>query len=149
MSTPKKSAAGTGSRVVTELADIIMSIVLLLIICLPLVFVVPMWIQYTLLRVPASNLALNPLSLFGYLGAVAVMLGLSAASILIGYVYVIKTKPKTVPREKKKAMAAMEEEPEIEAETIAEEKEAAREPAEAEEQSGASELDEENEETEN
>lgn len=148
MSTAKKSANSPGRRIVVDLADVFTSIVLLVIISVPLIFVVPMWIEYVLLRIPASALRLNPIVHFGYLGAFEVTLALAAASVVIGYLFLIRAKPKAGARDEKKAKRAIREEAEIEAETVTE-VEAAEDLEETEEEeTEASEPDQENEDSE-
>jgi hypothetical protein len=120
MSTTKKAAGSTVKRGFMYVADITMSIVLLVIICLPFAFVVPMWIQYVLLRTPTPGLALNPIALFGFIGAVAATLLLAATSIALGYVYVIRTKPRAKPAGEKKPKPPKKEKAEVQGEIGAE-----------------------------
>lgn len=87
MSSAKKAIDSTVKRILVYTAEIIMSVVLLVIICLPLAFVVPMWIQRIVLGVPASNLAVNPVSWFGLMGAVVITCLLAIAGALVAIVY--------------------------------------------------------------
>jgi hypothetical protein len=148
MSTAKKSADGAGKRIVLDVADVLTSIVLLVMICVPLAFVIPMWIQYVLLRTPASSLELNPIVGFGFLGALGATLALAAASVLIGYVFLMRMKPKAEPQDERKARRAAKEETEIEAETATEVEEAEDLEEIGEDEREASEPDEENEDSE-
>ncbi len=87
MSSAKKAIDSTVKRILLYTAEIIMSVILLVIICLPLAFVVPMWIQQIALEVPASNLAVNPVSWFGITGAVVITCLLAIAGALVAIVY--------------------------------------------------------------
>jgi hypothetical protein len=120
MSTTKKVTGSIVKRGFMYVADITMSIVLLVVICLSFVFVVPMWIQYVLLRTPTANLALNPIVLFGFIGAIAATLLLAATSMVLGYVYVVKTKPKAVPAGEKRQKPPKKEKAEVQGEIGAE-----------------------------
>jgi len=139
MSAAKNLVGSAAKRIFTYVAEIIMSAVLLVVICLPLAFAIPMWIQYIIFRVPAASLALNPVSWFGFFGTLAIMVLLAAASVIVGYMYVIAVKPKTRSAEERKGRPPKEEKVEIEAETLVEEEEIAadvEETAEEEETEG-------------
>jgi hypothetical protein len=70
-----------------------MSIILLVIICIPLVIAIPMWFQYVITETPANELALNLVAWFGYDGTFWLILLLGMISFSIGYVYIMKMKP--------------------------------------------------------
>ncbi len=87
MSSAKKAIDSTVKRILVYTAEIIMSVILLVIMCLPLAFVVPMWIQQIALGVPASNIALNPVSWFGITGAVVITCLLAIVGALLAVLY--------------------------------------------------------------
>lgn len=124
MSVARKVVDSTFQRVLSHISEIVRSIVLLIIICLPLAYAVPMWIQYVAFGVPFWSLTINPVAWFGTSGAVFVILLLAAVSLVLGYPFVSKMtpKPEATPAGKKTAPEEEtgEEEPEIEAETVAE-----------------------------
>lgn len=83
-------------------AEIIMSIVLLLIICIPLIFTIPMWFQHIIAGTPLNQLSINLIEWFGYDGTFWLTLLLGLISFSIGYVYILKMKPgevSAVPKE--------------------------------------------------
>jgi hypothetical protein len=87
MSSAKKVIDSTVKRVLIYTAEIIMSIVLLVIVCLPLAFAVPMWIQQIAFGVPGSNLAVDPIAWFGFTGATVVTALLAIAAALLASFY--------------------------------------------------------------
>ncbi len=99
MASAKKAVDSTIRRVLTHMAEIIMSIVLLIIICIPLVFVIPMWLQQIALSSAVENLVINPVSWFGYAGAVGVTVLLSLVSLILGYFYLMGIAPRTAKAE--------------------------------------------------
>ena len=103
-----------------------MSIILLILICLPLVFVVPMWLQYIVLGVPRTELALDPVHMFGIHLAFWLTLLLGLVSFVLGYAYIIRLKPGKSADEELEEEEDEEEEKEVEedeAETLEEEQE--------------------------
>ena len=93
MSLAKKAVDSTLKRIFNYTAEIIMSIILLIIICVPLVFAIPMWFQNVLFGVARPNLSVNPVLWFGLDGAVWITLLLVFVSFAISYVYILKMKP--------------------------------------------------------
>lgn len=58
--------------------------------CLPLAFVVPMWIQQVIFGTPTAQLFVNPVAWFGPTGALFITLGLGGVSSVLGYLYVTR-----------------------------------------------------------
>jgi len=143
LSVAKKAVDSTIRRILVYTAEIIASIILLVIICLPLAFTVPMWIQRVALGTPVADLWVNPVAWFGLFGAFAATILLAIVSLIIGYPYVMKLIPGTPKSdesdtiEDEEVVEAMEEEIE-EAELI----------KEAEEEEGIEDSDEDVEESE-
>jgi len=77
-----------------------MSIILLVVICIPLVFVIPMWLQTIALGIPRTELALDPARWIGSDGSFWLTLLLGLVSFALGYVYIIKMKPGTISEDK-------------------------------------------------
>ena len=84
----KRAVDSTLKRILNYTAEIIISIILLIIICLPLLFAVPMWLQHILLGVPRANLFIDPISLFGLDGAFWVTSLLGLVSLAVGFLFV-------------------------------------------------------------
>ncbi len=146
MSVARKVVDSTFQRVLSHIGEIVRSIILLIIICIPLAYAVPMWIQHVAFGVPFSSLIIDPVAWFGTNGAVLVILLLAAVSLVLGYAYVSKMapKPEVTPSAKKTAPeeeGAEEEEPEIEAETVAEEAEEVGEVEAPSEEAGEDDTD--------
>ena len=93
LSVAKKAVDSTLRRILNYTAEIIMSIILLVLICIPLALVIPMWFQHVVLGIPRTELALDPVVWFGLDGAFWLTLILSLASFFITYVYILKMKP--------------------------------------------------------
>ena len=93
LSVAKKAVDSTLRRILNYTAEIIMSIILLVIICIPLAFVVPMWFQTILLGRPRTNVALDPVRWFCLDGATWLTLLLGLVSFALGYVYILRLKP--------------------------------------------------------
>lgn len=70
-----------------------MSIILLVLICIPLAFVIPMWFQTIGLGVPRNELSLDPVHWIGADGTVWLILILSLVSFVLAYAYILKMKP--------------------------------------------------------
>jgi len=115
-----------------------MSIVLLVVICIPLAFVVPMWLQLILLGRPRNNLALDPVRWFRLDGAVWLTLLLGLVSFVLGYFIIYKLKPGISSEEDLEAEKKIEDEEDDELELDMEEKEL---DAEIEEEEFAEELE--------
>ncbi len=90
MSVAKKAVDSTVRKILTHTAEIIMSVVLLVIVCLPLVFAIPIWFQFILLDTPAEQMLLNPLTMFGSSLAIWIVLILGIVSVVIGYPYLLE-----------------------------------------------------------
>lgn len=89
----KKAVDSTLKRILNYTAEIIMSIILLVTICIPLAFTIPMWFQHVIFDVPRPELAINPAAWFGLDGTLWITLGLALVSVVIAYLYIIKLKP--------------------------------------------------------
>jgi len=89
----KKAVDSTIRRILKYTAEIILSIILLVIICIPLGFVVPMWLQAFLLGRPRTQLALDPVRWFGLDGAIWLTILLGLVSFVLGYVFILRLKP--------------------------------------------------------
>jgi hypothetical protein len=107
-----------------------MSIILLVLICIPLVFVIPMWFQTIGLGIPRTELALDPVQWIGTDGAAWLRLLLGLVSFALAYAYILKLKPGTIgddESEKEEEPEEDEGEEELEADEVEEEVEAAPE----------------------
>jgi Na+/H+-dicarboxylate symporter len=93
LSVAKKAVDSTLKRILNYTAEIIMSIILLVIICIPLGFVAPMWLQNIVLGRPRTELALDPVHWVGPDGAFWLTLLLGLISFVLGYTYILKLKP--------------------------------------------------------
>jgi len=128
LSVAKKAVNSTLRRIVNYTAEIFMSIILLVLICIPLVFVIPMWLQYVVLGTPRTEVALNPLRWFGLDGALWLTLLLGLISFSITYfAFILKMKPGVGVSEEPESIEEEEDEPfededvEIEDEEVEEE----------------------------
>lgn len=95
MSIAKKAVDSTVKRILMYTGEIIASVVLLILICLPLAFSVPMWIQRVALGTPVDELLVNPLAWFGAAGFMLVIAGLAVVSLIIAYPTLLKLIPST------------------------------------------------------
>lgn len=93
MSKAKNAIDSTFRRILAYTYEIILSAIILVIICLPLAFVVPMWVQHVLLGTPMSDLLVNPNAWFGSGGAFWITIFLGIVAIALGYVMVLKLSP--------------------------------------------------------
>ncbi len=93
MSKAKKAIDSTFRRILAYTYEIILSAIILVIICLPLVFTVPMWVQHVLLDAPLSDLLVNPNAWFGSGGTFWITIFLGIVAIVLGYVMVLKLSP--------------------------------------------------------
>ena len=93
MSKAKNAIDSTFRRILAYTYEIILSAILLVIICLPLAFTVPMWIQHVLLDTPLSNLFVNPNAWFGSGGTFWITIFLGIIATALGYVMVLKLSP--------------------------------------------------------
>ncbi len=122
LSVAKKAVDSTLRRILNYTAEIIMSIILLVIICIPLAFVIPMWFQNVALGIPRTELALDPIQLVGYDSAVWLTLLLGLVSFVLAYGYILKLKPGSVdvdePEEEVDEPVDDDEEEELEEEVV-------------------------------
>jgi len=93
LSKAKKAIDSTFRRILAYTYEIILSAIILVIICLPLVFTVPMWVQHVLLDAPLSDLLVNPNAWFGSGGTFWITIFLGIVAIVLGYVMVLKLSP--------------------------------------------------------
>jgi TRAP-type C4-dicarboxylate transport system permease small subunit len=91
----RKAVDSTLRRILNYTTEIIMSIILLVIICIPLVFVIPMWFQTIAFGLPRNELALDPVRWVGTDGAFWITLLLGLVSFMISYIYILRLKPGT------------------------------------------------------
>lgn len=129
MSAAKKAVDSTLRKILIYTAEIIMSIILLVVICIPLAFGVPIWFQTVVFGAARSELVVNPVAWFGAGGAFWITLLLSLVSIFIGYFYVYRLVPSTVSDEEEE-----EEEEEVEVAEQEDEEEAGEEETEEDEE---------------
>ncbi|MFX0045868.1 MAG: hypothetical protein ACFE8Z_08475 [Candidatus Hermodarchaeota archaeon] len=99
MSGARKAVDSTFRRILIYTAEIIMSVILLVVVCVPLVFAIPTWLQTVLLGVPKPDVLLNAVTLFGQTGAFVVTLGLTGLSVLLGYLLLSRLTPKATSDE--------------------------------------------------
>ena len=145
----KKAVDSTIRKILVYTAEIIMAIILLIIICLPLLFTIPMWFQWVLFQTPSADLWFNPVIMFGAGGAVWITVFIGLVSLVLSYPYVMKMLPgaagETVEAEEEEEE---EEEDEVEEEMDeeAESTEGVEEMEESVEEPDEEIIDEENEE---
>jgi hypothetical protein len=139
VSATKNAINSTFRRILSYTAEIIMSIILLVIICIPLIFTIPMWFQHILTDTPRNELSINLVAWFGYDGTLWLTLLIGLISFSIGYVYIMKMKPGVTPTTEEKGAEKMpelseeEEEEILAAEDIEEEEIAAEDQEDVEE----------------
>jgi len=131
LSKAKNAIDSTFRRILAYTYEIILSAIILVIICLPLAFVVPMWVQHVLLGTPMSDLLVNPNAWFGSGGAFWITIFLGIAAIALGYVMVLKLSPGGEETEDADSIKAPEEE-EVELEEVEATKEEPESPDEEE-----------------
>ena len=110
----KKAVDSTLRKILNYTAEIIMAIILLIIICVPLIFAIPMWFQHVFFEVSRPNLSINPVEWFGLDGTTWITIFLGLVSFSISYFYIIKMNPGSVSE--KVEEKASSEEPEEETE---------------------------------
>jgi len=93
MSMAKKAVDSTIRRILNYTTEIIISLILLVTICIPLAFTIPMWFEHVFFNIPRSGLAINPVHWWGIDGTFWVTLLLGLVSLTLGYLYMIKIKP--------------------------------------------------------
>ncbi|RDE15770.1 MAG: hypothetical protein C4K48_03025 [Candidatus Thorarchaeota archaeon] len=138
MSTAKSAIDSTFRRILKYAAEIIISVILLVIICIPLAFTIPGWFQHVFLGTPRTELTLNLVEWFGYDGALWVTLLLGLISFSLGYLYISRMKAGVISAAEEEIVEEVpevsEEEPEItKAEDVEEEEEIAAEDQEEDE----------------
>jgi len=156
LSQARKAVDSTFRKLLNYTAEIILSIILLVLICIPLGFVVPMWFQFVVLGRPRTELALDPVRWFGIDGAFWLILLLSLVSFFVAYVFILRLKPgvsavaepKEVEEEKEEDEPSEDEEEEEEEIEEVEEEEIEEEEVEEEEDVEEEEEEEEIEEVE-
>jgi H+/Cl- antiporter ClcA len=126
MSAAKKAVDSTFRKILIYTAEIIMSIILLIVICIPVAFGIPIWFQTVVFGAARAELVINPIAWFGEAGAFWVTLLLSLVSIFLGYVYVYRLVPSAAGEEEEEPEAA-----ELDDEDEAVEEDAAEESPEA------------------
>lgn len=125
MSKAKNAIDSTFRRILAYTYEIILSAIILVIICLPLVFTVPMWVQHVLLGTPLSGLLVNPNAWFGSGGTFWITIFLGIVAIVLGYVMVLKLSPGGEEAEEDDSDKAPDEEESEEVESKAPEEEEA------------------------
>ncbi len=110
MSKAKNAIDSTFRRILAYTYEIILSAIILVIICLPLAFTVPMWVQHVLFGTPLSDLLVNPNAWFGSGGAFWITIFLGIVAIALGYVMVLKLSPGGEEAEEADSSKAPEEE---------------------------------------
>lgn len=143
LSVAKKAVDSTLRRLLNYTAEIILSIILLVIICIPLVLVIPMWFQHIVLGMPRNGLALDPVHWFGLDGAVWLTLLFGLVSFAIGYAFILRLKPGATAEDEPEEQTPDLEEEEEEEEELEEEVEELSEEEEEEEEASDEELEEE------
>ena len=99
MSSAKRVVDSTIRRLLRYTAEIIISIILLILISLPLVFTIPMWIQEVVFDVPSSQLLVNPIAWFGGTATFGITIGLGIFSFILGYLFLRRIIPSTKIKE--------------------------------------------------
>ncbi len=90
MSIAKKAVDSTVKKILVYTAEIIASFILLVIICIPLAFTIPMWVQKVFFSSPSTDYIINPVAWFGVGGAVGATILLAIPSVIFGYLTVMK-----------------------------------------------------------
>ncbi|MFW9847154.1 MAG: hypothetical protein ACFFD6_10425 [Candidatus Thorarchaeota archaeon] len=109
MTAAKKAVDSTLRKILTYTAEIIMSIILLIVLCIPLAFGIPMWFQKAVFGASESELLINPFAWFGGSGAFWVTLLLTVVSVFVAYLLVYRLIPST-PSDEEEVEAEYEEE---------------------------------------
>ncbi len=85
MAIAKKAVDSTIKRLLIHTAEILLSIVILIEICLPILFVAPMWIEQIVFGTPTESTIYNPVAWFGLNATLTIVLALTLVSLLMGY----------------------------------------------------------------
>jgi hypothetical protein len=104
VSKAKRAFESTFRQILNYTAEIIMSIILLIIICIPLAMTIPMWFQYVLFGTPSTELSINPIAWFGVEGAFWITIALGLVSFFLGYFYLLKLKPGVISTKDEEAV---------------------------------------------
>ena len=115
----KKAVNSTFRRILNYTAEIIISIILLVTICIPLAFAIPMWFQHVFFNVPRPELTINPALWWGLDGAFWVTVFLGLVSVSLGYLYIMKMNLGVTSDDEEEEEASYDEE-EVEESTDAE-----------------------------
>lgn len=110
----RKVVDSTFRKILRHTTEILIAIILLVIICIPIAFALPMWIQHILLGLPKSDLAINPIAWIGSGGVFWITIFLGGASIILGYLYISRLLPKAETPEAPSETEEPTEEEEIE-----------------------------------
>ncbi|MBD3406429.1 MAG: hypothetical protein GF411_09985 [Candidatus Lokiarchaeota archaeon] len=86
----KKAVDSTVKRILLHMAEIIASIGILILICLPLLFAIPQWFQLVLFYSPSLDLLVNPVAWLNASGAIMAIVALAFVGLI--FVYPIITK---------------------------------------------------------
>ncbi len=97
----KEAVSSTLKRILIYTAEIIASVFLLIVICIPLTFAIPGWLQHVVFGVPKSDIWINPVALFGADLTVLIIVIMAIISILLCYPLVMKLIPSSEPGEPK------------------------------------------------
>lgn len=89
----KKAVDSTFKKILTYTTEIIGSIILLVVICIPMAAAVPSWIQHVLFGTPTSEVLINPVAFFGVDGTVLFTIGLAVVAFILGYPMTMKLLP--------------------------------------------------------
>ncbi len=90
MTQARRAIDSTLKKVLTYTAEIIASIILLVIVCLPMAFAIPVWFQSTLFETSPSNMVLNPLVMFGPETTVWITIVLAIVSLVLQYPFLTR-----------------------------------------------------------
>jgi hypothetical protein len=104
VSKAKRAFESTFRQILNYTAEIIMSIILLVIICIPLAMTIPMWFQHVLFGTPITELSINPIAWFGAQGAFWITIVLGLVSFFLGYIYLLKLKPGVISTKDEEAV---------------------------------------------
>ncbi|MGV9168498.1 MAG: hypothetical protein ACOC38_00985 [Promethearchaeia archaeon] len=86
-------------RVLVYTAEILASMILLLLVSLPLSFIVPMWIQSVVFGTAFGDLTINPIKLFGAHLTFWIEVGMALSSFLLLQAYLVRIDKEEVPQE--------------------------------------------------
>lgn len=90
MTMAKEAISSTFKNILIYTAEIIASIILLVVICIPLAFAIPGWFQHVVLEVPKSDIWINPVALFGADVTILIISAMAIVSIVLGYPLLMK-----------------------------------------------------------